>query len=101
MERFLIKLQSKRVETHRQLDTYFKIKVQLQEQVEENEVKIHFYRGVVAAYDDLEKHINELQKSKKDDKDEFVGEAMAKPTKYIKAAEASAESVVEFTGETK
>ena len=100
MERFKIKLQSKRVETHRQLDTFFKNKVQLQEQVEENEVQIHFYRGVIAAYDDLEKHINELQKSKKDDKDEFVGEAMEKPSipKFVsEATDASYREVVEVT----
>jgi len=89
MERVLIKLQSDRVETHRELDAFFKFKVQLQEQMEENEVKIHFYRGVIAALDKVEKHIAELQKNKKEDKDEFLGKAMEKTTKTIKSVEAT------------
>ena len=93
MERLRIKLQSMRVETHRQLDTFFKIKVQLQEQVEENEVKIHFYRGVIAAYDDMDAKVKELLGSKRDDKGEFDGKAMEKPAipKFVSASEAEAE----------
>lgn len=83
MERILLKLQSSRVETHRQLDAYFRLKVQLKEQEEENEVKIHFYRGVIAALDNLEKTILELQEESKLDKGEFEGLAMDKPNKPV------------------
>ena len=55
MERALMRLQTLRVDTHRQLSEHFKVKVQLKEQIEDNECKLHFCRGVVAALDELEK----------------------------------------------
>jgi len=98
MQRVLVHLQSKRVETHRELDCFFKFKVQLKEQQEENEVKIHFYRGVVAAYDDIEKHILALEKNKREDKNEFEGKAMEKSPVKIVSVDATAVLYEELYG---
>lgn len=81
MERVLLKLQSVRVDNYRQLSEHFRVKVQLQEQLDDNEANLHFRRGVVAALDEMEKVINEVQKdeARRAKGDEFEGMAMEKP----------------------
>lgn len=54
-----LRLQSLRVEAHRQQDLHFRTKLQLEEQLEENEVKLHFTRGVIEGLDKAEAFIAE------------------------------------------
>ena len=62
IEKLYMRMQTYKVDTHRMLSEYFKYKVQLEEQLEDNTVKLHFNRGVVACIDEIEKIIAELQK---------------------------------------
>ena len=55
MEQSLMRVQSIRVDTHRQLSEHFKFKVQLKEQMGDNEARLHFCRGVISALDEVEK----------------------------------------------
>ena len=81
MERVLMRLQTLRSDTHRQLSEHFKVKVQLQEQIEDNDAKLHFCRGVVAALDEMEKSIAEVKTDEaRLQVDEFEGQAMEKKT---------------------
>ena len=59
MEAILMRIQTLKVDTSRTLDMHFKVKLQLEEQLEDNEVKLHFCRGVVEACSEMEKFINE------------------------------------------
>ena len=59
MERVLMRLQTLRIDTHRQVDTHFKAKVQLEEQLKDNEIQLHFCRGVISALDEMDKIITE------------------------------------------
>ena len=87
MERVLMRLQTLRVDTHRMLSEHFKLKVQLKEQMDDNEVKLHFNRGVIAALDEMEKIINEaLKPPPKIPSEDFEGQAMERPDK-IKSPE--------------
>ena len=76
MERVLLRLQDIRVEAHSQVNNHFKLKVQLEEQRDENEVKLHFCRGYIAALDKMEAVIKEIQENKTIDN--FEGQAMAR-----------------------
>jgi len=79
MERALMRLQTLRVDTHRMLSEHFKIKVQLREQMDDNEVKLHFCRGCLAALDEMEQVINEsLSPVPKIPSEDFEGQAMEK-----------------------
>ena len=80
MERALMRLQTLRVDTHRQLSEHFKVKVQLKEQMDDNECRLHFCRGVIAGLDEMEKVINEsLNPPPKIPSEDFEGQAMEKP----------------------
>ena len=59
LEAILMRIQTLKVDTSRVLDQHFKVKLQLEEQLEDNEVKLHFCRGVLGACDEIEKFINE------------------------------------------
>ena len=59
MEAILMRIQTLKVDTNRTLDMHFKVKLQLEEQLEDNEVKLHFCRGVMGACDEIEKFIQE------------------------------------------
>ena len=59
LEAVLMRIQTLKVDTSRTLDMHFKVKLQLEEQLEDNEVKLHFCRGVMGACDEIEKFINE------------------------------------------
>ena len=98
MERALMRLQTLRVDTHRQLSEHFKVKVQLKEQIDDNECKLHFCRGVVAALDELEKILTEemnpgevaarVLTSPGFAHSGFEGQAMDRPTDKIEVPDA-------------
>ena len=87
MDRALLKLQTVRVDTHKQLNELFKNKVQLEEKIEDNEMQLHFHRGVVAALDLMETEINREKEllAKRDNQQDpskgisFEGVAMDRP----------------------
>ena len=59
LEQVLMRIQTLKVDTARTLDMHFKVKLQLEEQLEDNEVKLHFCRGVLGGCDEIEKFIQE------------------------------------------
>ena len=82
MEKALLRLQTLRVDTHRQLAEHFKAKVQLKEQMDDNEWRLHFCRGVIAGLDEMEKVITEsLAPAPTIPSEDFEGQAMDKPDK--------------------
>ena len=60
VEAILMRIQTLKVDTSRTQDMHFKVKLQLEEQLEDNEVKLHFCRGVIGACDELENFIKEM-----------------------------------------
>ena len=64
-EKLLIRLNVLRAETMGKLNDAFRGKVQLEERLKENEVEIHYYRGVVAAFDTVEKTIKEIERGER------------------------------------
>jgi len=71
-----MKLEVMRGETLGRLNVMFRQKVQLEEQVRDNDINIHFERGKMQAYEDYQNLIKELQKA---DKIESIRAARAKP----------------------
>ena len=59
LEAVLMRIQTLKVDTSRTLDMHFKVKLQLEEQLEDNEVKLHFCRGVLGGCDEIENFIKE------------------------------------------
>ena len=59
LEQLLMRIQTLKVDTARTLDMHFKVKLQLEEQLEDNEVKLHFCRGVLGGCDEIERFIHE------------------------------------------
>ena len=69
MESLIMQLEVIRGETLGELNKCFRLKVQLQEQLDENEVLIHFKRGIM---DGLEQAQNAIKKSIEADKIEKI-----------------------------
>lgn len=59
LESTVIRLRTLKVDTFRQLQEHFMRKVQLQEQLDDNEARLHFHRGVVEALSVVERYIAE------------------------------------------
>lgn len=86
VEAILMRIQTLKVDTSRTQDMHFKVKLQLEEQLEDNEVKLHFCRGVIGACDELENFINATSKGAADIpsiRKAMDGLAMEKPEKKI------------------
>ena len=64
MERILMKLATLKADTSNTLDTLFRRKVQLEEEVKENEAQIQYQRGVIAALTEAQKVAVEIEKGK-------------------------------------
>ena len=62
MERILMKLETLKADTSNALDTLFRKKVQLEEEVKENEAQIQYQRGVIAALTEAQKVTIEIEK---------------------------------------
>lgn len=65
MERALMRLEVLKGETLGQLNNNFREKVQLEEQLEENEVQIHFKRGMMHAFELVQKEIGQIVQGEK------------------------------------
>ena len=65
MERVGLRIQVLRGEYLGQLNVHFRRKVQLKEELDENEVQIHFKRGVMEGLLQAQNAIEEIQKSDK------------------------------------
>jgi len=61
VESVLMQLQAMRIDAHRQCNECYKSKVQLEIQLEENEERLQYFRGAIAALDRMEKVILEQQ----------------------------------------
>jgi hypothetical protein len=61
MARTLMRVQTLKVDTFRQLQEHFMRKVQLEEQLQDNNDRLHFHRGVVEALSVVERYIAEEQ----------------------------------------
>jgi len=61
VESVLMQLQAMRIDAHRQCNECYKSKVQLKIQLEENEERLQYFRGAIAALDRMEKVILEQQ----------------------------------------
>ena len=61
MESVLMQLQAMRIDAHRQCNECYKSKVQLKIQLEENDERLQYFRGAIAALDRMEKVIFEQQ----------------------------------------
>ena len=62
MERLLMKLNVLKAEALSMINVNFREKVQLEEQVKDNEIKIHFRRGYMQALEEVGKVIEDLKK---------------------------------------
>ena len=62
MERLVIKLDVLSVEILAKANEAFRKKAQLKEQLDENEVMIHFYRGMLFAFNKAQEVAKELQR---------------------------------------
>ena len=65
MERVSMRLEVLKAETIGELNRHFRLKVQLQEQLDENEVQIHFKRGIMEGLERARLTIAEIAKSDK------------------------------------
>ena len=63
MERVYMRLQVLKGETLAEINEQFRIKVQLDEQQKENEVKLQFNRGRMQALDEVQGVLNEMKKA--------------------------------------
>ena len=63
MERILMRLEVVKGETLGQLNVCFRKKIQLEEELEENEVQIHFKRGLMEGLARTQAIIDDIQKS--------------------------------------
>ena len=61
MERMIMKLDLLSVETLTKVNEAFRKKVQLKEQLDESEIMIHFYRGMLFAFNKVQEVAKELQ----------------------------------------
>lgn len=64
-EKILMRLEVIRGETLATLNQHFRFKVQLEEQMEENEVKIHYHRGVMDGLERIQNEIADISKGTK------------------------------------
>ena len=62
-EQIRMKLEVRKAETLGELNKAFRLKVQLEEQLEENEVQIHFKRGKMDAFDEIQKIVEDVAKA--------------------------------------
>ena len=65
MERFYMKLELLKGETLSKLNEHFRRKVQLEEELKENEVQLQFGRGMMDAIDKSQRMIRESQQADK------------------------------------
>ena len=65
MERVVMRLEVLKAETLSQLNTNFREKVQLEEQLKENEVQLHFKRGMMHAFELSQKAVGEIVQADK------------------------------------
>ena len=65
MERFYMKLELLKGETLSKLNEHFRRKVQLEEELKENEVQLQFGRGMMDAIDKSQRMIRECQQADK------------------------------------
>ena len=80
-ERLFMRLEVIKAEVNGELSALFRAKVQLEEQLEENEVKIHFNRGILEAFERLKQTAKEIAESDK------IAELEAEQTEELKAEE--------------
>lgn len=64
-EKILMKLEVIRGEALSTLNQLFRFKVQLEEQLEENEVKIHYNRGIMDGLERVQTEITEIAKGER------------------------------------
>ena len=62
MEKINMKLEVFKQETFNKLNEFFRKKVQLEEELKENEVQLQFHRGVLFAFDKAQQAIQEIYK---------------------------------------
>ena len=67
MERVTMRLEVLRGDTIGELNKCFRLKVQLEEQCKDNEVNIHFKRGILEGLERAKLTIEEIEKSDKID----------------------------------
>jgi len=62
MERILMRLEVSKSETLSRINNLFRLKVQLDEQLKDNEVQIHFNRGIIEGLIQSQNIIEEIKK---------------------------------------
>ena len=68
MDRLKMRLEVIKAETLGVINKCFRFKVQLEEQLEENEVNLHFHRGIMEGLMRAQKDIEELQRGEEIEK---------------------------------
>lgn len=78
MEKIFMRLQVLKADASQSLSGFFQNKVQLEEQMKENEVQIQFHRGVIAALEQVCKEIIKIcgSEQKERDVDRLLNTAM-------------------------
>lgn len=83
MESVLMQLQAMRIDAHRQCNECYKTKVTLGIQLEENEERLQYFRGAIAALDRMEKVIIQKQTDGiSDSSDSETSPGMRLPTDF-------------------
>ena len=62
MEKINMKLEVYKQETFNKLNEFFRKKVQLDEELKENEAQLQFHRGILFAFDKAQQAIQDIQK---------------------------------------
>ena len=61
----VMRLEVLKAETLTQINTNFRVKVQLEEQLKENEVQLHFKRGMMEAFELSQRAVSEIVQADK------------------------------------
>ena len=83
-EQLTLKLEVIRAETLQKINEAFRFKVQLEEQLEENEVNIHYQRGVMDGLERVQKEIDDIAKGQRLEELKRQRNNTAKPLEGIK-----------------
>ena len=62
MDRVIMRLEVMGAETLGKINEFFRKKVQLEEQLKDNEINIHFHRGILFALNKAQEIVKEIQK---------------------------------------